>query len=320
MNKLKLALMGSVITLFLAGCNIEPLEADVEDTIENGGAYKTEEESKSLVDLKDDVNQDLNKDDKKESEDLRILSTYKMESETLHFDKDLYEIIEKVHYVGGYVSSNEIKTNNSEKETLKESKLTIRVPKDKTPEVINVINKKLTITSELLTSVDITENYYDIESRIENIEAREERLKILYKKSNDVNEIIKIDEKLSEITKEKEELARKKIKMEDRSSFSRIDINVKEVKKISVVEKENLSSSEKIKKTFATTGGNIKAVAVGIFVFLIGAFPLLLVLAVGIFSYKKIMKIVEEKKLIKKEEKIEPENVEEIEDLNKNNE
>lgn len=311
-----LAIIMTLLVMFLAGCNFD-IEADVEETIENGGAYKEEvsvdkdkitkedevievdksevdgieQEDKTLeVDELEEVAESKDEGEKDNLESLKILSTHKMEAETINFKSDLDAIINKVHDVGGYISSNSIKSGDPSRKQLTESKLTLRVPRGSVNEMIEAINDNILITSETLTSADITDKYYDIEARIENLENRENRLRELYDKSEDVNDIITIDDKLFEVTKDKEEMIREKLRMEDRVSLSRIDINIKEVRKLSIDNSDDLSSKEKISLSFHSTGSRIKNISVGVLVLLVKVFPALLVAGGIFYVYRRVFK------------------------------
>lgn len=291
MSKLKLVIIGSVLTILLAGCNLEPQDADINETIENGGAYKSEikQNKEESLDKKSSANQVKNASENEvKYEEMKVLSTYKMNSETANFEEDLEEIYQETHEDGGFISSNETKTSKNSSNPLRESKITIRVPKENAEKLVKSIKDKLTINYESLSSVDITDEYYSNNEKLENIDAREKRLKELYKNAKNVSDVIKIEEKIAKVEKERDELNRKKFKMDERYSLSRIDLEVKEVKKVSPVKTEKLSGSEKIKKTFGNLTSLITSILVGLFIALMWATPIAIVGLLAFFAYKKL--------------------------------
>lgn len=316
MSKLKLAIIGSALTILLAGCNLETQDADINETIENGGAYKSEikqEEPLNKNNSSNQVKNDSGKEDKNNSanevknEEMKVLSTYEMKSETANFEKDLDEISQETHENGGFISSNETKTSKNSSKPLRESKITIRVPKKNAEKLVNSIKDKLTINYESLSSVDITDEYYSNNEKLENIDAKEKRLKELYKNAENVSDVIKIEEKISEVEKERDELNRKKFKMDERYSLSRIDLEIKEVEKVSPVKTEKLSGSEKIKKTFGSLTSLISSIFVGLFIVLMWATPVAIIGLLGFFSYKKLKPYLDKKRNIESEDRNKPE-------------
>lgn len=290
MKKMKVAILSSALMLILAGCGEIKSEANVDDAIENGGAYKTEIKDNPNKDKKDE---DTKLVDKVKKEDNKILSIYKLESETTEFGENISKITEEVHNLGGYVSSNETANVESGTINLKEAKLSLRIPKENADKIVNLINDDLTIVHESLSSVDVSEKYNDTESQIKNAELREKRIKSLYGKTNNIDELTQLDEKLSKITEEKEKLMRTKLKIDDRFSLARIDLKIKEVKAFSVTKEEKeLSGSEKIDKSLNTLGSIIKSIGVGLLIFLIWAVPAFAIIGLGVCVYRKAYKIV----------------------------
>lgn len=297
--------MLTIFLILLAGCTVPPPESDVEDTIENGGAYK-QEVSSSVKKIKgeakvseksENANEETKQDESSEKDDtLKILSTHKFKAESVNFNEDLNSIIDFTHEVGGYVSSNRIHNEKAEGKQFMKSEITLRVPKDRANELIDKIDETVVIVAETLTSVDVTDKYYDIESRIKNLESREERLRELYNSSNNVEEIIKIDDKLFEVTEEKEKMIQEQMKMEDKIAFSRIDLELYEVSKFSIKEKEELTAGQQIANSFASVSSMIKKGLITLAVVIINVLPFAL-LIIGVYiGYRKILSKYEKNK------------------------
>lgn len=322
LKRLNIVFAMIMLAILLVGCTVDQSAPDIEETIQNGGAYK-EEVSKEVsadtsdeetgdvsAELNDDteVNEDneidteVNNDSDKVTKDnnelqsdkvqsLKILSTHEIEAETINFDEDMQLIIDSVHERGGYISSVNITSKDLRGEKMMDSELTLRVPKDKANEVIDIIHENVAVIGETLTSVDATDEYYDIEARIKNLENREKRLRELYENSDNISEIIEIDDKLFEVTEEKEKVIQQKIKMQDRIVFSRVDLKLKEVNNLSIVrdEEKNLSASEKIANSFTSTIDFVKDAFVGIIVSLIRVAPVLILIATGVYVYRNVV-------------------------------
>lgn len=309
-----------VFIVFLAGCTADISNPDTEETIKNGGAYKEEitlnkevnigekieadkkaEADKETKDPEEDslskeiieiVEGDNENTEKADIESLKILSTHEIEAETLKLKEDLKIITEEVHKAGGYISANNLTNDLTSGKKLMKSELTLRIPKERASHVVDIINKTVAITGEFSTSVDVTDKYYDIEARIKNLENREDRLRKLYNSSDDINEIIAIDDKLFDVTEEREEMVQKKLRMQDRITFSRVDLSLKEVSKLSVPafeeEKESLTAMEKIGNSITSTSKVVKNSFVGLISLFIKALPIIILAGAGFQIYRMI--------------------------------
>lgn len=292
--KYKLVATG-LLAVMLAGCSAGNLDVNEKEAKENGGAYKQEvvvDKQKSSENPSDNkISENSPKDEKTstQTESLKILSTHKMEVESDNFKEDIDFLEEKVHNLGGYVNSNKTTSESSGKrKEFKESEISLKIPKENISSILKEIENRLNVVAETKVAVDVTDDYYDLESTLKSLTDREERLLELYNSSDDINEIMKIDEKLYEVSQEKESISREKMRINDKISFAKIDLIIKEVAKIETSEKENLTSGEKISKAFKSTIKMAFAVLTFLIVWIIKLSPLGLLAAAIIFGYKKI--------------------------------
>ena len=283
MTKSKSVLLSIMLfaTILLAACVPDQTAHDIEDTIQNGGAYERDINAE-LASEENNVNNV--KEEVKDEEKLKVLSIYKIDAETLNLEDDSNSIIEEIHNLGGYVSSNEIDKKGTDSSSPIKSKLTLRVPNDKVRDAIEVIKEITSVQSESLNSVDFTDSYYDIEARIEGLNVREERLYELYKETTNIKDIIEIDEKLAEIEEAKEEEIRRKHKIDKRISFSRIDVNLEEVSKLTKVNSSNMTSSEKLSEAFSSAVDLV----VGGLAIVIRLIPVIVLIGGGSYIYTNV--------------------------------
>lgn len=271
--KLKITLATFFLTLFLSGCTETSLETEIENTVENGGAYKQEiriGENANLEKIKnEEIKESVSEVETPKKEEIKLLSIYKMELESDNFENDLDSILEKTHFLGGYVSSNNVASYKD----LKKSTLSIKIPKDKANNIIEFLKENLSVKSEFISTVDISEKYSDVDSRIKNLEKREERIRELYKNTKDIEEMISIDKELLEISEEKEKLIRDQLRMDDRMQFTKIDLTLEEVKSIK-------KEKNKIAKELSASFNIIENVFVGTFIVFIKVFPIILFSAI----------------------------------------
>lgn len=243
-------------TLILTGCTSENSGIQIKKTIEEGGAYTPSTEESTVVSENDnEVIEDNTKSESKvdsnvenklelppEYQDIidssKILSKHKIEIETTNMKETFNSIEREIHKINGYVSSNKTEKGKTT------SEISIKFPASKSAEIKKFLKDNFEIVSEETEAIDISSNFYDLESRIKGLEERENRLKETYDISANVEEILLIDKKMFEVIVEKEELLRQKLKIENRENFSKIDIKFKKVKKIESQEEPSVVAKE----------------------------------------------------------------------------
>ena len=77
---------------------------------------------------------------------------------------------------------------------------------------------------------DITEEYSDTESRLNSLKIEEESLNVMLKKAKNVEEMIKVEDKLSSVRTEIENITRRLKRYDKQITYSTVHINISEVK------------------------------------------------------------------------------------------
>jgi hypothetical protein len=121
----------------------------------------------------------------------------------------------------GYVVSSQILGEEEEMRGW----ISIRVPDDKFEQALAELrNLAVRVKSESTSSQDITEEYIDLQSRLNNAEATEKQYLTLLEKATDVEDILKIYESLSQVRQEIEQIKGQMQYLERTASMSRISV------------------------------------------------------------------------------------------------
>jgi hypothetical protein len=106
--------------------------------------------------------------------------------------------------------------------------ISIRVPDDKFESALAELrNLAVRVTSESTDSQDVTEEYVDLQSRLKNAEATENQYLALLQKAADVEDILRIYERLSQVRREIEQIKGRMQYLERTSSMSLITVRLK---------------------------------------------------------------------------------------------
>ena len=176
----------------------------------------------------------------------KLIRNFDVSIQTTKFD-DLYNGIKnKVNALGGYIENSGIYNNNAYGDGSRNGSLTARIPDDKVEEFMNTAFVEGTIISMNESTEDVTLRYSELSSRVESLETEKARLNELLKSAPDVESIILIEERLSEVRSEIENIRSNLRNMDNRVSYSTVWININEVKVIEPTKKatfwERLSS------------------------------------------------------------------------------
>jgi len=124
----------------------------------------------------------------------------------------------------GYVVSSQI---SGEEQDMR-GYISIRVPDDKFESALAELRDlAVRVTSESTDSRDITEEYVDLQSRLKNAEATESQYLTLLQKAEDVEDILRIYERLSQVRREIEQIKGRMQYLERTSSMSLIEVRLK---------------------------------------------------------------------------------------------
>jgi len=125
--------------------------------------------------------------------------------------------------LGGYVVSSRI---SGEEEDMRGS-ISIRVPDDKFDQALAELRDlAVRVLSESTSSRDVTEEYVDLQSRLKNAEATEKQYLVLLEKAEDVEDILRIYERLSQVRREIEQIKGRMQYLERTSSMSLISVRL----------------------------------------------------------------------------------------------
>ncbi len=154
---------------------------------------------KAASDLKKDVSQanafDLNRGLDLDYE-RKITKDATISIETDSADECYNKILNISKQYNGYIESSSESSTRDNKKTIN---VVLKIPSDDFEDVIANIKSLGDVKTIRTISNDITEQYYDLESRIKNLEIQEEKLQELLKKASNISDILQVEDKLNEV-------------------------------------------------------------------------------------------------------------------------
>ena len=202
----------------------------------------------------------------------KIAKSVSLNAETKTFDNSLEWLKTNVYSFNGIIDNSYIDTGDkSDSNYKKNANFAMRIPAEKLDSFIGSIGNNLNITFKQESIFDITDEYYDSDSRLKSLIIEEEKLNEMLKLAKNVDEMIKIEDKLSEVRTNIENINRKIKNYDKQVNYSKVDINIIEVKDLTDIKtnandfsKENLN--KKMLKTLDDVILFLKNVAAYIFI------------------------------------------------------
>ena len=228
------------------------------------------------------------------SPEQKLIKRYRVTLETTEYDRTRSEISALVESYGGYFSSSSERGGgtSSGRRSSRYGEFTVRIPAEKLDEFISELGGKGNVISSNLITDDVTESYYSYQSRLDALALQEQRILDMMKKADSLDYLIKLEDKLSQIRSEINEL-NYKLKYYDKSvDYSYATISLCEV--IEYTEESDVTFISRlgnaVKKTFVVFG----KVVGELFIAIVWLFPFALVC--GIIAFIVVISVKRRKK------------------------
>lgn len=222
----------------------------------------------------------------------KIITNVYISLETIEFGSTTDNLNEIINKNKGYIEDSSISHNNYINNRIyKYAQYTIRVPKESVDSFIKEISSIGNVVSQNTSKQDITKQYYDTESRLNVLKIKEERILTLLEKAEKIEDIIAIENQLSEIIYQKESLTKSILDMDEKVSYSTVSINISEVEKLTSGVTTETTFGTKIANAFRDSVYFFKVVLEKFLITFIYVLPYFLIIGViGILVYKFVRK------------------------------
>ncbi|MCM8901699.1 DUF4349 domain-containing protein [Caldicoprobacter algeriensis] len=240
----------------------------------------------------------------------KIIRSAYLSMETTEFDRTVDEIIGRVNVYLGYIESSEIqgKPTYQGQVSNRKAHFEIRVPSKSFDSFIGDMVELGNVTSRQIRGEDITGQYLDVEARLKSLRLQEERLLTLLSKAEKLQDIIELERELSRVRYEIENYTGTLKQWDNMVQYSRVSVDVYEVRQIKKEEPEPITWGDRIVNGFIKSWERLGQLFADLAVFIVSAVPYLVVLAVMVgvlWSIAKRSKTALRPKIEKRVDKIE---------------
>ncbi len=189
--------------------------------------------------------------------DRKMIRTVNLTAETREFEQAMTTLEDQVRQLGGYIES--LETYNGSKYSgsgsTRYSNMTARIPKANLYEFLESVSGVCNVVRKNEDIKDVTLSYVDIESRRDTLRTEQERLLSFLEKAETVQEIIDLEERLSEVRYQLESMEARLRTMDNQVDYATVNLNLSEVRELTPVEEPTVW--EQLAEGFMDSVGNI---------------------------------------------------------------
>lgn len=289
------------ILMLVVGCSAsnsnDKSEMDSASSEMSVGDGVVVEEDRESLGLKNEETSGEVVEENIDSSDRMVIHRAYLHLRVSDFQQSMTKIEQKVEQYNGYIIESVVYKDEDETAN---GNITVRIPeKDFQSFLTDTENAANSVIERNVTGEDVTEQYVDLEARLNSKRILEERLHTFMKEAEKTEDLLKISSDLAIVQEEIERLVGKMKYLENQTAFSTVDISLFEDRIIMPhVDGKGQNTWDKTKKQFFTSINFLLKLASGLIVFIVGNLPILILLSIiGFGIYFGIRKINNRKTL-----------------------
>ena len=177
---------------------------------------------------------------------------------------------------------------------IKSGTIVLRVYKEKFDSVFDNLKGIGDVTNEVINGQDVTDKFYDTESRLRLLKLEQERLEAYLVKLDDLDKIFKTESRLTDIRQQIESLTGNLNKMSSLVELSTITITMNEKNPNSDQKPKTVTYGEKLLNNLKSSLEGVVTFLGELLIIVVAAVPVLILLGLfvllGVFIYRRIPK------------------------------
>ena len=232
----------------------------------------------------------------------KIIRTVNFTIKTKEYQADYEALRELTARLGGRIESLST-SGDGTVNSLRRASFTLRIPSDKLDEFIGGARNVGSVSSYSESSQDVSDSYYDMQTRLDTQKAKLQRLTELMAKAEDVADLIELEDAISDTQYWIDYYTGQMNGYDSRVSDSTVYVELRELSTAEPVEVRGQTLGERIESALADSFELVGEFLQALVVFLVAALPWLAGLTVIILAIRALVK--HRKKVKKAKETVE---------------
>lgn len=241
MKKLFALLLALMLVLSLVSCGGSANDAAADkaapEAMDGGYAYTEDESGYSMeVPFADGAASDIGPTTAMQE---KMVYIAELSAETMEYDKTVSDVKAAVTAAGGYIESCSEYTGGYYdagvyvREGNRSVSFALRIPSEKFNDFLAGMETALNVTHRNIYSENVTMQYVDLEARIKNLKAQEQRLQELLKSAENMEQLLSIEDHLTSTRTQIEQAEGEMRVLENRVSYCTVNLSVNETQSYS---------------------------------------------------------------------------------------
>lgn len=294
MKKICCILLAAVLMLSLCACGRQNAAAPQQAPAPAGAFYADSAPAEAYAEEAADYGFAMNTSAaaaKGESDEVpadnpeKIIYSASVTVETTDFDGSLAKLEELLHGCGGWVESSSISGANFYQKSrgydgTRSASYTLRIPSDHFDALMNSLSGLGNVPYSHTYTENVSSQYYDTEAHLKAYQTQETRLLEMMEKAETVEDIVILEDRLTELRWRIESLQTSLRNWDRRVSYSTVNLELQEVKEYTPEPEKKLSYGQRLWRSLKDGLTGVAEFFEELLIWLVGALPALLILAV----------------------------------------
>ena len=211
----------------------------------------------------------------------------------------LSNLSEKTAELGGYIENSSVSGHSYYYNNTRYASYTIRIPTAELNQFVDVVSEIGNVTQKNESVEDVTLQYVDVESRKKALETEQERLMELLSSAENMEDLLAIESKLSEVRYELENYGSQLRMLDNQIDYSTVNVDVDEVERITETGEKSFFAEIKYRfgDSLYQVGRGIRSFVIGF----LGSLPIIFVWVVIAAVVVIVVRSIRKKRKKKKE-------------------
>ena len=185
------------------------------------------------------------------NKNVKLIYRANMSVQTIDFQKTYQSLVDLVNANGGYFESSNVENGSYFSDgTYMYGYYTVRVPSENYAAFVNAVGSSCHVVNLSESVEDVGLEYFEIESRLETLKIKEERLHELLAEAATMTDIIDLENALSDCEYQIDMYKSSLNRYDSLIGYSTININIEKVHVYTPAVQEELTFGERIEKAF----------------------------------------------------------------------
>lgn len=229
-----------------------------------------------------------------QSTDRKLIRNVSLSMETREYDTLIRNLEAEIKALGGYIENMDASNGNSYYGNGERyASITARIPAASLDDFVSKVGEEANVTNHSESVQDVTLTYVDMASHKKMLQEEQNRLLELLNNAADIEDIITIESRLSEVRYQIESMESQLRTYDNQVDYSTVDLSINEVAELTPIVEE--SALTRIQTGFVRSLNNVGHGIKEFFVNFVIAIPYLvvwgIVIAVAVLIIRKIIKV-----------------------------